>query len=207
MKVRGKFIVDGVVQGVGYRDAVRAKARMLKLTGFVQNMKDGTVEIVCEGEERSVRAFLKKIRINDGWVEVDEIGTEFSEPTGEFRFFKIRIGPQVSDGDLEIMERLDRGRREMQLMNASLSGKQDDTLNGIRTMDGHMSGHFGHLNKKYGEFGKTMKGMAGNMKGMASDIKVIRKEATRGEKKTPVHGAKKTVRRRPARHNQKAKKG
>ncbi len=49
MKIRGIFIVDGNIIGIGYRDEVQRIARELGLTGTVRFLKDCTVKIIAEG--------------------------------------------------------------------------------------------------------------------------------------------------------------
>ena len=48
---RANIIAKGKVQKVGYRDFVQDSARELGIAGFVENLEDGNVKIVCEGEE------------------------------------------------------------------------------------------------------------------------------------------------------------
>ena len=45
-----RFVVDGMVQGVGFRYFVRRKALELGLSGSVRNLPDGRVEVVASGE-------------------------------------------------------------------------------------------------------------------------------------------------------------
>jgi acylphosphatase len=45
-----RFIVSGKVQGVFYRHATKIKAAELKLTGWVRNLENGTVELLACGE-------------------------------------------------------------------------------------------------------------------------------------------------------------
>ena len=54
-------VVDGMVQGVGFRYATVRQARALGLNGIVRNLEDGRVEVVAEGEEERLarlRAWL-----------------------------------------------------------------------------------------------------------------------------------------------------
>jgi acylphosphatase len=192
MKTRGTFVVDGVVQGVGYREEVQRIAHELGLTGTVRNLSDGRVRIIAEGDEGILWTFQERINIVKGRIKVEEVVPRYSKWTGRFRRFRIDRGPNISDGELELIEKLDKGYYMMEDMNARLSGKMDVTNESIKevgtdvkavgadvnAMDSHMSGHFSRLDHKYGEFGKTMKGMACDMKGVAKDIKVIRKTAS-----------------------------
>jgi acylphosphatase len=198
MKIRGTFIVDGIVQGVHYREEVQHIAHEHVLTGTVKNRKDGTVRIIAEGEEESVRNFGECINIVKGRIRVEEIIPKYSKATGQFRRFKIVYGPNVSEGDLEIMEKLDLGSFRMDEMKAALSEKLDVTNESIKevgtnvmsvdvnvkavgadvkAMDGHMADHFGRLDKKYGEFGETMKGVSRDIKCMAKDVKASRSDS------------------------------
>ena len=58
-----EFIVSGEVQGVGYRQYVAKAGRKLKLVGFAENLKDGTVRIHCKGDEKDIGKFRKLINI------------------------------------------------------------------------------------------------------------------------------------------------
>lgn len=52
---------EGNVQGVGFRWSVRHVAKGFDVTGWVQNLPDGRVELQVNGEESEVRAFLDGI--------------------------------------------------------------------------------------------------------------------------------------------------
>lgn len=60
-KVELELIVQGEVQGVGYRQYVAKIGRRLKLAGFVKNLKNGTVQIQCKGDEKAISEFKEKI--------------------------------------------------------------------------------------------------------------------------------------------------
>lgn len=52
-------IVEGRVQGVGYRAWVEQEARAKGLAGWVRNRRDGTVEAVFSGDDLAVRAMVE----------------------------------------------------------------------------------------------------------------------------------------------------
>lgn len=59
---RLEAISRGRVQLVMYRDFVTRKARKLGLVGTVQNMKDGTVKTVAEGEKEALLSLVEYLR-------------------------------------------------------------------------------------------------------------------------------------------------
>lgn len=50
-KIRKHIVFYGRVQGVGFRYYAVNKANQLRLTGWVKNLPDGTVEMEVQGEE------------------------------------------------------------------------------------------------------------------------------------------------------------
>lgn len=81
--------VTGIVQGVGFRLHTVALARQLGLTGWTKNLVDGSVEIIVEGNKKSVEKFLLKIRHGNP-SRVDKCHVVPEIPTGEFIGFEIR---------------------------------------------------------------------------------------------------------------------
>lgn len=53
---------EGRVQGVGFRYTVKNLAREYDVSGTVENLSDGRVELVVSGESEEVDAFLEGIR-------------------------------------------------------------------------------------------------------------------------------------------------
>jgi acylphosphatase len=58
--------VSGRVQGVGFRWWVRSTALELGLIGFAENLADGRVKIVAEGDEVRCRELLTRVGEDDG---------------------------------------------------------------------------------------------------------------------------------------------
>ncbi len=53
---------EGRVQGVGFRYTVKNLAREYDVSGTVENLPDGRVELIASGESDEVDAFLEGIR-------------------------------------------------------------------------------------------------------------------------------------------------
>jgi acylphosphatase len=68
-----KAIIQGRVQGVGYRDWADRQARGLGLSGYVRNRRDGSVELVVAGSIESVERMLSLCRQGPRLAEVQEI--------------------------------------------------------------------------------------------------------------------------------------
>jgi acylphosphatase len=57
-----RVVVEGFVQGVGYRDFARRAALRLGVSGWVRNRADGTVEALIAGAPEDVEAMLAEMR-------------------------------------------------------------------------------------------------------------------------------------------------
>ena len=59
--VRAHVIFSGTVQGVGFRYTTQRFASNLRLTGWVKNLSDGSVQMVAEGEEPVIQDLVKRL--------------------------------------------------------------------------------------------------------------------------------------------------
>jgi acylphosphatase len=57
-----RIIVEGFVQGVGYREFTRSAALKFCISGWVRNRPDGAVEAVVQGAPADVEAMLTEMR-------------------------------------------------------------------------------------------------------------------------------------------------
>lgn len=135
--MRATIIVSGMVQGVGFRFNVRNNAKFLKITGYVKNLEDETVEIVVEGLKESIQSLIQTIRHVEEPALVKDIEVSYGEATGEFKSFKIVAG----DLKEELIEGLSTGH--MLLMKSlnkqdQMLDKQDQTVIEIRTLSTNM---------------------------------------------------------------------
>jgi len=87
---RARIIYSGTVQGVGFRFTAEEIAVSLGLKGWVRNCPDGTVEVLCEGEEDTMRVFMSKIKKALGRY-IQSGKAKWEEATGEFDSFSIKF--------------------------------------------------------------------------------------------------------------------
>lgn len=57
-----RFLVSGLVQGVGYRWFARRAAVRLGLSGVARNLPDGTVEVIAAGSVQALAEFEVELR-------------------------------------------------------------------------------------------------------------------------------------------------
>lgn len=63
--IRLRAVVSGYVQGVGFRDWVRRRARSLELAGSATNLPDGRVEVIAVGPRAACEQLLDLLRGGD----------------------------------------------------------------------------------------------------------------------------------------------
>jgi acylphosphatase len=61
VKVAKKYIVSGLVQGVGYRFFAERVANQLGICGYVKNLGDDNVEVYAIGDEASLEEFKRHL--------------------------------------------------------------------------------------------------------------------------------------------------
>jgi acylphosphatase len=83
MTVR-RVVVEGAVQGVGYREFTRRAALRLNVSGWVRNRSDGAVEALLRGSPAAVEALIAEMRQGPRFAIVDNLSMiEHDEPGGD----------------------------------------------------------------------------------------------------------------------------
>ncbi len=85
--VRKRVLYSGRVQGVGFRFTTRDIARGFAVGGSVRNLPDGRVEVVAEGDEAELKAFLAAVY--EYWSGSIAETTETDEPPQGLAGFQI----------------------------------------------------------------------------------------------------------------------
>jgi len=91
MEVRAEIVVNGLVQGVGYRYFVVREAQKVGMKGFTQNLYTGEVLTVVEGEKATVDELVKKLKVGPIHASVKSCKVNWQEPKNEFTDFEVRF--------------------------------------------------------------------------------------------------------------------
>lgn len=91
MEVRAEIVVNGLVQGVGYRYFVVREAERLGLNGYTKNLYTGEVLTVAEGEKAIIEELIKKLRVGPSHASVKKCRIDWQESKNEFSRFEVRF--------------------------------------------------------------------------------------------------------------------
>ena len=145
--------VSGKVQKAGYRSKVVTIARAFGITGSVQNLPDGRVKVIAEGEEADLERFAEALKIRNAIIDVTDLEIEYSDPTGEYEGFYKLVGEDETDSRLdrgvEYLKELvdvtkagfgDLGRKMDKMLDKQdqMLDKQDETIMAIKGIDSKM---------------------------------------------------------------------
>lgn len=82
-------VVEGRVQGIGFRYFVCEQARQLNLVGLCRNLRNGNVEVIAEGEEGAMEALLIALEQGPRMAYVEKVHSAWLPATNEFTTFRI----------------------------------------------------------------------------------------------------------------------
>ncbi len=86
-----RFLISGLVQGVGFRYFVKRKADLYGLAGWVRNLPDGRVEVFAQGDETAIKELEKDLWKGPSLARVDEVLEFEAQPERELHWFEIRF--------------------------------------------------------------------------------------------------------------------
>jgi acylphosphatase len=75
-----RYLVSGLVQGVGFRWFVARHARSLGLVGYARNLPDGRVEVVVSGPDDALPTLERLLRAGPANAQVNDVERS-AEPT------------------------------------------------------------------------------------------------------------------------------
>lgn len=86
---RIKALIEGRVQGVGFRYFTQYQATFLNLSGFVKNLSDGKVYLEAQGEKIRIYELLDKLREGNGFAKITSISIDEIKPINSEKKFKV----------------------------------------------------------------------------------------------------------------------
>ena len=128
---------------VGYRKRVTQTAKAFGLKGIVENLEDGRVKIIAEGEDEKLKWFESAIDIKNTLIQVSSIEKSYYPAGGEFS----RFGKVVDEDETDA--RLDKG---VEVMNKMLVAINDVNQNLVK-MNSNLGGKIDVLGEKIDTIG------------------------------------------------------
>ena len=89
-RTAAEIIVEGRVQGIGYRDFVRRRAIGLGLAGYVMNLGDGRVRVHAEGARDVIEELMRQLEKGPPLSRVDGVTVRWLLPGRRFTGFEVR---------------------------------------------------------------------------------------------------------------------
>lgn len=89
MVVARKFLIRGMVQGVGFRFFAQRSAARHQVKGYVRNLEDGRVEALAEGAAKAVEEFKHDLATGPSYSSVEHLEEIVLEPSGRYPTFRI----------------------------------------------------------------------------------------------------------------------
>jgi len=84
-KIRRHIIFYGYVQGVGFRWKARSLAQRLGISGWVENLPNGSVEMEAEGAACDIEELIDALS-NDTWIGIERMESESILVHGDYNF-------------------------------------------------------------------------------------------------------------------------
>lgn len=75
-----RYLVSGMVQGVGFRWFVQREARRLEMSGYVKNLHDGRVEVLAVGATEKLAALRQLLERGPVGARVTEVSEQEAAP-------------------------------------------------------------------------------------------------------------------------------
>jgi len=83
------LLIQGRVQGVGFRYFVQEQAVKLQLVGWVRNLPGGQVEAYAEGARTDLESWRTQLRQGPPLSRVEKVEEDWQTPTGTTKTFSI----------------------------------------------------------------------------------------------------------------------
>ena len=184
--VKTRILIEGAVQGVGFRALVKTYAIQLALKGLVRNLPDGRVEIFCEGLGELVNQFVKGLDIKNEKESLLDLNirriTVYHEGDENYKpAWKTYEGFEIDYGDLkmtpfekETLESSELAKVQFWAMKNEFSGLKTE----VRDMKNEMTFQFTGLKGEVLGLRGDVSGLRGEVSGLRGDVSGLRGEVS-----------------------------
>ncbi len=83
-QIARRYLVSGIVQGVGFRYFIQDEAERLQLSGFVRNLRDGRVEVYAIGSAENLARLRTIIERGPKGAMVQHVVEESADVNAQF---------------------------------------------------------------------------------------------------------------------------
>ena len=113
------IIITGKVQDIGFRSIIENIGRSFGMPGFVFNAKDGSVKILCSGDDSVIDNFTQTIKVRgaESGAEIVDI----KEQLLPFIDLPDNFSKASSDDDIDIGRKLDKANLLLKSVNTDLN--------------------------------------------------------------------------------------
>jgi len=88
MKKSVRIYIEGIVQGIFFRNFIKENAEKHNVKGFTRNLEDGRVEIFLEGDTNNVNEMIEVCKKGPKHSQIKNVKI-ISEKFQDFKSFKI----------------------------------------------------------------------------------------------------------------------
>ncbi|MFH1259270.1 MAG: acylphosphatase [Elusimicrobiota bacterium] len=84
------ILIQGTVQGIGYRCFALRQAKALGIMGWVKNLANGDVELEAQGDKKSLEDFIESLKTGHPWASVQQAKISRLEGNKQYDQFVIK---------------------------------------------------------------------------------------------------------------------
>jgi len=148
------IIITGKVQDIGFRSIIENIGRSFGMPGFVFNAKDGSVKILCSGDDSVIDNFTQTIKVRgaESGAEIVDI----KEQLLPFIDLPDNFSKASSDDDIDIGRKLDKANLLLKSVNTDLNtgfnNLNTDLNTGFNNLNTDLNTGFNNLTDVLGSF-------------------------------------------------------
>jgi acylphosphatase len=187
---KARIVVEGTVQGTGYRALVKSFANREGVTGLVRNLVSGKVEVFCDGPRGGIEWFVKDIDVkgnpsNALSLYVEKIDVSWEGDNGFEQAWKAYSGFEIDYGveNLTAFQRENLESLEWAKLHFSM------LENGIYSFRDNTQANFSAMEKKYDVISTDVKStelnLTNSLNTISSEVKSTKLELTNSLNKLP----------------------